>query len=51
MLSVSNFLIPPHKNNNSCKNLDSKKGAICTSSGVNVREKKSTYSRNIRNFI
>jgi len=32
-------------NNNSWINLDGKTGTICTPSGVNVREKKSTSSR------
>ncbi|WP_434296480.1 N-acetylmuramoyl-L-alanine amidase [Clostridium sporogenes] len=35
----------PTSNNNSWINLDGKTGTICTSSGVNVREKKSTSSK------
>ncbi|APQ95575.1 N-acetylmuramoyl-L-alanine amidase [Clostridium botulinum] len=35
----------PTNNNNSWINLDGKTGTICTPSGVNIREKKSTSSR------
>ncbi|MCR1974456.1 N-acetylmuramoyl-L-alanine amidase [Clostridium sporogenes] len=35
----------PTSKNNSCINLDGKTGTICTPSGVNIREKKSTSSR------
>ncbi|HBJ2601374.1 CBO1751 family endolysin [Clostridium botulinum] len=36
---------PTDNNNNSWINLDGKTGTICTPSGVNIREKKSTSSR------
>ncbi|NFA60807.1 N-acetylmuramoyl-L-alanine amidase [Clostridium sporogenes] len=36
---------PSNNNNNSWINLDGKTGTICTPSGVNVREKKSTSSK------